>query len=82
MHPCFNTDEIARLIVYVLARLKREVDAVATACCCERIEDPVLDSLWEDAAWLIELLGVFPKDAWDHREDNVCLLCVVTTFAF
>ena len=80
MHSCLRVDEIVRLVASELVASESKATAAALARCCKSFEDPVLDSLWEDAGWLTKLLGVFPKEVWDYRENNVCLSCVLTMF--
>lgn len=72
MHPCLRVDEIVRLIASELVASECKATAAALARCCKSFEDPVLDSLWENQESLIQVLKIFPKDAWTYRESDVC----------
>jgi len=66
MHACLSVDEITRLLAYELvASAEGKATAVALACCCKSLEDPVLDVLWGTQKRLYPLLETFPKSVWD-----------------
>lgn len=65
MHACLNVDEIVRLVASELVAYEEWTTAVALACCCKSLEDPVLDVLWETQDGLSELLKCLPEDVWD-----------------
>ena len=71
MHACLNVDEIIRLIVHQLVRSRAKTAAVALACCCKSLEDPVLDVLWEAQDGLLPLLKSLPADVWNEGECTV-----------
>ena len=66
MHACLSVDEIIRLIARELIASKAEVNAVALACCRQKIEGPVLDVLWETQDKLLPLLKSLPGDVWNE----------------
>lgn len=67
MHACFNVDEIVRLLACELVASRWKKSAVALACCCKNLEDPVLDVLWEAHDQLHPLLKSFPGNIWDDE---------------
>ena len=66
MHQCLNVDEILRLFAHELVASGAKRTAVALACCCKSLEDPVLDALWEGQYRLLPLLKSLPGDVWDE----------------
>ena len=74
MHTCLNVDEILRLIAceLVASRGKGKVTAVALACCCKSLEDPMLDVLWVTQGRLLPLLKTFPEDVWNEGGYTEC----------
>ena len=71
MHPCLNVDEIARLLASELVASGGDATAVALACCCKNLEDPVLDALWVTQTLLGPLLEIFPEDVWEGGREFV-----------
>ena len=71
MHACLNVDEIVRLIAHELVASSGERTAVCLACCCKRLEDPVLDTLWAKQETLLPLLKSLPCDVWKEGRYNV-----------
>ena len=71
MHACLNVDEILRLIAYELVASEGKRTAVALACCCKSLEDPVLDVLWVAQHRLLRLLRSFPGDVWNEGRCTV-----------
>ena len=67
MHACLYVDEIVRLIAREIVASGRKAVAVALACCCKSLEDPVLDELWETQKELNPLLKSLPGGVWDYR---------------
>ena len=72
MHACLYVDEIVRLIAREIIASGRKAVAVALACCCKSLEDPVLDELWETQKELNPLLKSLPGGVWDSRGRMVC----------
>ena len=79
MHLCLNVDEIVRLIGHKLVASRGNATAVALACCCKGLEDPMLDTLWEKQDQLLPLLQSFPRDVW---QNDRCKVSVPVTFVF
>jgi len=79
MHVCLNVDEIVRLVAYELVTSGGMKTAVALACCCKSLEDPVLDTLWERQVRLLPLLKSFPGDVWN---DGACAVSAPTACVF
>jgi len=67
MHACINVDEILRLIACELVASGGEATAVALACCCKNLEDPVLEVLWGTQERLYPLLDTFAEGVWNER---------------
>jgi len=67
MHACINVDEIVRLLVCELVASGGEATAVALACCCKSLEDPVLDVLWGTQKLLYPLLDTFAEGVWNEE---------------
>jgi len=65
MHTCLSVDEIIRLLACELVASEAKATAVALACCCKSLEDPVLDALWRMQTRLYPLLETFPESVWD-----------------
>ena len=65
MHTCLNVDEIIRLIACELVASEAKATAVALACCCKNVEDPVLDALWETQEQLLPLLNSLMGYVWN-----------------
>ena len=78
MHACLNVDEIVRLIARELVASGGEETAVALACCCKCLEDPVLDVLWAAQNELLPLLKSFPGDVWN---DGRCTVSAPMSFS-
>ena len=69
MHPCFNVDEIVRLLACQLVASKAEATAVSLACCCKILEDPVLATLWAKAQHQLgPLLRCLPQEVWEEED--------------
>jgi len=79
MHACLNVDEILRLIVCKLVTSGGPASAVALACCCKTLEDPVLDVLWETQDRLTPLLKSLLGDVWDEGK---CAVSAPITYVF
>jgi len=79
MHACLNVDEILRLIACDLVVSGGQATAVALACCCKSLEDPVLDALWETQDYLTPLLNSLPGDVWNEGQHVVS---APTTYIF
>jgi len=79
MYACLNVDEIVRLIARELVMSGGKATAVALACCCKSLEDPVLDTLWVAQDQLLPLLRSFPRDVWNRRGS---LVSPLTTWLF
>ena len=68
MHPCFNVDEILRLLASKIVASEANKTAVSLACCCKSFNDPVLDALWETRVELTSLLKCLPQEVWEERD--------------
>ena len=66
MHPCLCVDEVLRLIARELVASGGWATSVSLACCCESLEDPVLDVLWQTQGLLLPLLKSLPGDVWNE----------------
>ena len=73
MHPCLYLDEIVRLIAHELIAAKREATAVALACCCKPLQDPVLDVLWDAHPHFFKLLKILPENIWSSAGYKVSI---------
>jgi len=66
MHRFWKINEMVR---FLAADLKGDyttsTSAVTLACCSKRLEDIVLDSLWEHLADLRRLMRCLPPDTWE-----------------
>ena len=66
MHACLRVDEITRLLACELIASEGKASAVALACCCRSLEEPVLDVIWGTQDRLYPLLVTFPASVWDQ----------------
>ena len=79
MHRCLNVDEILRLLAHELVASEAKATAVALACCCKSLEDPLLDVLWETQNRLLRLLKSLPGDVW---YEGTCTVSAQIPYSF
>ena len=80
-HPIFEIDELLRLIVNKLVKI-RAGTAVSFALACWSLEEPTLSSLWKEQQHsLINLLKVLPDHTWvSAGYDNRGIVSGCTSF--
>ena len=81
MHACFSVDEISRLLACELVASEGKGTAIALACCCKRLEEPVLDALWGTQERLYPLLETFSGSVWDETVQTFVRILVIPQFA-
>ena len=76
MHRFWEIDEMVRLVALILEQYEASASTVALACCSRRLEDIVLDTLWERLTGLSWLMQCLPTDAWEiHDHEFVSTTC-------
>lgn len=70
MHDCLRVEEIARLVVEEVIKLK-DPSAIYLACTCRDFEAAVMEALWgSHQTDLVNLLRCFPNEVWEIRESD------------
>ena len=71
MHRFWEINEMVRLLATILNKqYEASASAVALACCSKRLEDIVLDSVWEKLIGLEHLMRCLPTDTWEIHDDE------------
>jgi len=71
MHRFWEIDELVRMLASDLKdRCDASASALALACCSKRLNDIVLDSLWEHLGDLYRLLSCLPPESWELTGDE------------
>ena len=71
MHRFWEINEMVRLLATILNKqYDASASAVALACCSKRLEDIVLDSVWEKLIGLEHLMRCLPTDTWEIHDDE------------